>query len=191
MQLPEPKNEIWLSRDSSPIREEQVKPYKVPYGEAVNTVPDVVIGTGSGEELDEKKASELVQNLGENVKVSGKIRWSKQETGKQIVYVEIIDENENVNSIPVSVNGVYGDSMLFKTYWNTNSVLTLQHKDKKFNATLVRNILEHSYRNQKYVGVTIYDANGNEKKSVSAEGHEGLKNFVKELDGMSFEYGTW
>ncbi|MBW3216675.1 M60 family metallopeptidase, partial [Salmonella enterica subsp. enterica serovar Javiana] len=34
MQLPEPKNEIWLSRDSSPIREEQVKPYKVPYGEA-------------------------------------------------------------------------------------------------------------------------------------------------------------
>ncbi|MFJ8368985.1 putative mucin/carbohydrate-binding domain-containing protein [Bacillus cereus] len=189
MQLPEPKNEIWLSRDSSPIREEQVKPYKVPYGEAVNTVPDVVIGTGSGEELDEKKASELVQNLGENVKVSGKIRWSKQETGKQIVYVEIIDENENVNSIPVSVNGVYGDSMLFKTYWNTNSVLTLQHKDKKFNATLVRNILEHSYRNQKYVGVTIYDANGNEKKSVSAEGHEGLKNFVKELDGMSFEYG--
>ncbi|WP_267209374.1 putative mucin/carbohydrate-binding domain-containing protein [Bacillus cereus] len=189
MQLPEPKNEIWLSRDSSPIREEQVKPYKVPYGEAVNTVPDVVIGTGSGEDLDEKKASELVQNLGENVKVSGKIRWSKQETGKQIVYVEIIDENENVNSIPVSVNGVYGDSMLFKTYWNTNSVLTLQHKDKKFNATLVRNILEHSYRNQKYVGVTIYDANGNEKKSVSAEGHEGLKNFVKELDGMSFEYG--
>ncbi|HDR4866096.1 TPA: wall-associated protein [Bacillus cereus] len=189
MQLPEPKNEIWLSRDSSPIREEQVKPYKVPYGEAVNTVPDVVIGTGSGEELDEKKASELVQNLGENVKASGKIRWSKQETGKQIVYVEIIDENENVNSIPVSVNGVYGDSMLFKTYWNTNSVLTLQHKDKKFNATLVRNILEHSYRNQKYVGVTIYDANGNEKKSVSAEGHEGLKKFVKELDGMSFEYG--
>ncbi|MCU5079028.1 M60 family metallopeptidase [Bacillus cereus] len=189
MQLPEPKNEIWLSRDSSPIREEQVKPYKVPYGEAVNTVPDVVIGTGSGEELDEKKASELVQNLGENVKVSGKIRWSKQETGKQIVYVEIIDENENVNSIPVSVNGVYGDSMLFKTYWNTNSVLTLQHKDKKFNTTLVRNILNHNYRDQKYISVTIYDANGNEKKNVSAEGHEGLKNFVKELDGMSFEYG--
>ncbi|MDF9484575.1 putative mucin/carbohydrate-binding domain-containing protein [Bacillus cereus] len=189
LQLPEPKNEIWLSRDNAPIREKQVKPYKVPYGEAVNTVPDVVIGTGSGEELDEKKASELVQNLGENVKVSGEIRWSKQETGKQIVYVEIIDENENVNSIPVSVNGVYGDSMLFKTYWNTNSVLTLQHKEKKFNTTLVRNILEHSYRNQKYIGVTIYDANGNEKKSVSAEGHEGLKNFVKELDGMSFEYG--
>ncbi|MEC5306886.1 M60 family metallopeptidase [Bacillus thuringiensis] len=189
LQLPEPKNEIWLSRDSAPIREEQVKPYKVPYGEAVNTVPDVVIGTGSGEELDEKKASELVQNLSGNVKASGKIRWSKQETGKQIVYVEIIDENENVNSIPVSVNGVYGDSMLFKTYWNTNSVLTLNHNDKKFNTTLVRNILNHNYRNQKYISITIYDANGNEKKNVSAEGHEGLKNFVKELDGMSFEYG--
>ncbi|HDR4437326.1 wall-associated protein [Bacillus thuringiensis serovar brasilensis] len=189
LQLPEPKNEIWLSRDSAPIRETQVKPYKAPYGEAVNTVPDVLIGTGSGKELDEEKASELVQNLGENVKVSGKIRWSEQESGKQIVYVEIIDENGNVNSVPVSVNGVYGDSMLFKTYWNTNSVLSLHHQDKKFNATLVRDILNHGYRNQKYIGVTIYDANGNEKKSVSAEGHEGLKNFVKELDGTSFEYG--
>ncbi|WP_434609200.1 putative mucin/carbohydrate-binding domain-containing protein [Bacillus paranthracis] len=189
LQLPEPKNEIWLSRDSAPIRETLVKPYKAPYGEAVSAVPDVLIGTGSGEELDEKKASELVKNLGENVKVSGKIRWSKQESGKQIVYVEIIDENGNVNSVPVTVNGVYGDSMLFKTYWNTNSVLTLNHEHKKFNTTLVRNILEHSYRNQKYIGVTIYDANGNEKKNVSAEGHEGLKNFVKELDGMSFEYG--
>ena len=130
-----------------------------------------------------------MRNLGGNVKVSGKIRWSKQEAGKQIVYVEIIDENGNVNSIPVSVNGVYGDSMLFKTYWNTNSVLTLNHNEKKFNTTLVRNILNHNYRDQKYISVTIYDANGNEKKNVSAEGHEGLKSFVKELDGMSFEYG--
>ncbi|WP_142341154.1 DUF6991 domain-containing protein, partial [Bacillus thuringiensis] len=75
LQLPEPKNKIWLSRDNNPIREMQVKPYKVPYGEAVNTVPDLMIGT----DFDEKKASELVQNLGENVKVSGKIRWSKHE----------------------------------------------------------------------------------------------------------------
>ncbi|WP_263702740.1 M60 family metallopeptidase [Bacillus thuringiensis] len=185
LQLPEPKNEIWLSRDSNPIREKQVEAYKVPYGEAVNTVPDIFIGT----EFDEKKASELVQNLGEGVKVTGKIAWPKQENGKQIVNVEIVDAEGNVNAIPVPVNVVYGDSMAFKTYWNTNSVLTLDHKDKKFNTTLVRNILNHSYRDQKYVSVTIYDANGNEKKSVSAEGHEGLKSFVKELDGMSFEYG--
>ncbi|PRT33328.1 M60 family metallopeptidase [Bacillus wiedmannii] len=185
LQLPEPKNEIWLSRDSNPIREKQVEAYKAPYGEAVNVVPDILIGT----EFDEKKASELVQNLGEGVKVTGKIAWSKQENGKQIVNVEIMDAEGNVNAIPVLVNVVYGDSMAFKTYWNTNSVLTLDHKDKKFNTTLVRNILEHSYRNQKYVGITIYDANGNEKKNVSAEGHEGLKSFAKELDGMSFEYG--
>ncbi|MGH0423334.1 M60 family metallopeptidase [Bacillus pretiosus] len=185
LQLPEPKNEIWLSRDSNPIREKQVEAYKIPYGEADNTVPDILIGT----EFDEKKASELVQNLGGNVKVTGKIAWLKQENGKQIVNVEIVDTEGNVNAIPVPVNVVYGDSMAFKTYWNTNSVLTLDHKDKKFNTTLVRNILEHSYRNQKYVGITIYDANGNEKKNVSAEGHEGLKSFVKELDGMSFEYG--
>lgn len=42
LQLPEPKNEIWLSRDSNPIREKQVEAYKVPYGEAVNTVPDIL-----------------------------------------------------------------------------------------------------------------------------------------------------
>ncbi len=185
LQLPEPKNEIWLSRDSNPIREKQVEAYKVPYGEAVNTVPDILIGT----EFDEKKASELVKNLGQNVKATGKIAWPKQENGKQTVNVEIVDAQGNVNAIPVPVNVVYGDSMAFKSYWNTNSVLTLNHNDKKFNTTLVRNILDHSYRNQKYVGVTIYDANGNEKKNVSAEGHEGLKNFVKELDGMSFEYG--
>ncbi|QFQ23726.1 putative mucin/carbohydrate-binding domain-containing protein [Bacillus thuringiensis] len=185
LQLPEPKNEIWLSRDSNPIREKQVEAYKVPYGEAVNTVPDILIGT----EFDEKKANELVQNLADNVKVTGKIIWPKQENGKQTVNVEIVDAEGNVNAIPVPVNVVYGDSMAFKTYWNTNSVLTLQHKDKKFNATLVRDILNHNYQNQKYIGVTIYDADGNEKKSVSAEGHEGLKNFVKELDGMSFEYG--
>ncbi|KAA0751722.1 wall-associated protein [Bacillus sp. AY1-10] len=185
LQLPEPKNEIWLSRDSNPIREKQVEAYKVPYGEAVNTVPDILIGT----EFDEKKASELVKNLGANVKTTGKIVWPKQENGKQTVNVEIVDGEGNVNAIPVPVNVVYGDSMAFKTYWNTNGVLTLRHEDKKFNMTLVRNILNHSYRDKKYVGVTIYDANGNEKKNVSAEGHEGLKNFVKELDGTSFEYG--
>ncbi|WHT89451.1 putative mucin/carbohydrate-binding domain-containing protein [Bacillus cereus] len=185
LQLPEPKNEIWLSRDSNPIREKQVEAYKVPYGEAVNTVPDILIGT----EFDEKKASELVKNLGANVKTTGKIVWPKQENGKQTVNVEIVDAEGNVNAIPVPVNVVYGDSMAFKTYWNTNGVLTLRHEDKKFNMTLVRNILNHSYRDKKYVGVTIYDANGNEKKNISAEGHEGLKNFVKELDGTSFEYG--
>ncbi|MDA2340469.1 M60 family metallopeptidase [Bacillus cereus] len=185
LQLPEPKNEIWLSRDSNPIREKQVEAYKVPYGEAVNIVPDILIGT----EFDEKKASELVTNLGESVKTTGKIVWPKQENGKQTVNVEIVDAEGNVNAIPVSVNVVYGDSMAFKTYWNTNAVLTLRHEDKKFNTTLVRNILNHNYRDQKYISVTIYDANGNEKKSVSAEGHQGLKNFVTELDGMSFEYG--
>ncbi|MEW4152600.1 M60 family metallopeptidase [Bacillus thuringiensis] len=185
LQLPEPKHEIWLSRDSNPIREKQVEAYKVPYGEPVNTVPNILIGT----EFDEKKASELVQNLGENVKVTGKIIWPKQENGKQFVNVEIMDAEGNVNAVPVPVNVLYKDSMAFKTYWNTNSVLTLNHDDKKFNTTLVRNILNHNYRDQKYISVTIYDANGNEKKTVSAEGHEGLKNFVKELDGMSFEYG--
>lgn len=74
--------------------------YKVPYGEAVNTVPDILIGT----EFDEKKASELVKNLGANVKTTGKIVWPKQENGKQTVNVEIVDAEGNVNAIPVPVN---------------------------------------------------------------------------------------
>lgn len=187
LQLPEPKKEIWLSRDSNPIREKQVETFKVPYGEAVNTVPDILIGTT----FDENKASELVQNLGVNVKVTGEIVWPKQENGKQIVNVEIVDAEGNVNTIPVPVNVLYGDSMVFETNWNTNAVLTLRHEDKKFNMTLVREILEHNYRNKKYLSITIYDAKGNEKKSVSAEGQEGLKKFVKELDGMSFEHGDF
>lgn len=187
LQLPKLEKEIWKATDSNDIREKQVAFYDIPYGEPVNKVRDLLVGT----ESDEKIASELVQNLGENVKVTGKIVWFKQERGEQTVLVEIEDIKGNKNSIPVRVNAIYGDSMVFKSYGgkNTNAVLTLRHEEKKFSATLLNEILAYSHSNEKYIGVTLYDRNGKEKKSVVAEGQENLRNFVKAFDDMSFEYG--
>ncbi|MFF1290624.1 M60 family metallopeptidase [Bacillus thuringiensis] len=189
LQLPEPKNKIWLSRDNNPIREMQVKPYKVPYGEAVNTVPDLMIGT----DFDEKKASELVQNLGENVKVSGKIRWSKHESGKQTVHVELIDENENLNSIPVSANVVYGDSIMFFGTWyggtNIKSIVTLNHEEKKFSTTNSEGPMHTLFADEKYMEMTVYDKTGKEKKAVSVKASENTKVFAEQFNGITFEYG--
>lgn len=39
------------------------------------------------------------------------------------------------------------------------------------------------------MGLTVYDRNGIEKKSVSAEGQENGKRFALELNGLDFEYG--
>ncbi|HDX9492874.1 TPA: peptidase M60 [Bacillus thuringiensis] len=189
LQLPEPKNKIWLSRDNNPIREMQVKPYKVPYGEAVNTVPDLMIGT----DFDEKKASELVQNLGENVKVSGKIRWSKHESGKQTVHVELIDKNENLNSIPVSANVVYGDSIMFFGTWyggtNIKSIVTLNHEEKKFSTTNSEGPMHTLFADEKYMEMTVYDKTGKEKKAVSVKASENTKVFAEQFNGITFEYG--
>ncbi|MBK5348589.1 peptidase M60 [Bacillus sp. TH44] len=189
LQLPEPKNKIWLSRDNDPIREMQVKPYKVPYGEAVNTVPDLMIGT----DFDEKKASELVQNLGEHVKVSGKIRWSKHESGKQTVHVELIDENGNVNSIPVSVNVVYGDSIMFFGTWhggtNIKSIITLNHEDEKLSTVGSEGPVHTRFKGEKYIGFAVFDKDRKEKKQVVLEGTENTKAFAEQFNGMPFEYG--
>ncbi len=189
LQLPEPKNEIWLSRDSAPIRETQVKPYKVPYGEPVSTVPDILIGT----EFDEKKASELVKNLGENVKVTGKIVWSKYETGKQIVNVEIMDEEGNVNAISVPVNVSYGDSLLVYglSYGSDDmkSIITLHHDTKKMSATDTDNLIHDYFKNEKYFGFTLYNKEGKEKKNIEVKGLENTKAFAKEVNGLAFEYG--
>ncbi|MGG0214920.1 putative mucin/carbohydrate-binding domain-containing protein [Bacillus mycoides] len=187
LKLPKLEKEIWKATDSNDIREKQVEAYKVPYGEPTNVMQDILAGT----DFDKKKASSLVQNLGENVKVTGKIIGSKLEPGEQEVLVEIEDDKGNKNLIPVSVNAVYADSMVFGSYFgkNINSILTLNHDTKKISASLLNEILHHSYSGEKYIGFTIYDEHGKEKKSVSAEGQESLEVFVKELNGIKFEYG--
>ncbi|MED1381603.1 putative mucin/carbohydrate-binding domain-containing protein [Bacillus mycoides] len=186
LKLPKLEKEIWKATDSNDIREKQVEPYKVPYGEPANEVQNLVVGT----ESDENEASKLVQNLGENVKVTGKIVWPKLESGKQEVLVEIEDEKGNENSIPVQVNGVYGDSIVFQGLSDdVMSTVTLRHNEKKLNVNFTNNEIHYRFEKEKYMGFTVYDRNGIEKKSVSAEGQENGKRFALELNGLDFEYG--
>ncbi len=186
LKLPKLEKEIWKATDSNDIREKQVEPYKVPYGEPANEVQNLVVGT----ESDENEASKLVQNLGENVKVTGKIVWPKLESGKQEVLVEIEDEKGNKNSIPVQVNGVYGDSIIFQGLSNeVMSTVMLRHNEKKLNVNFTNNKIHYRFEKEEYMGLTVYDRNGIEKKSVSAEGQENGKRFALELNGLDFEYG--
>ncbi|MFK4424754.1 MULTISPECIES: putative mucin/carbohydrate-binding domain-containing protein [Bacillus] len=186
LNLPKLEKEIWKATDSNDIRERQVEPYKVPYGEPANEVQNLLVGTDS----DENEASKLVQNLGENVKVTGKIIWPKLENGKQEVLVEIEDEKGNKNSIPVQVNGVYGDSIIFQGLSNeVMSTVMLRHNEKKINVNFTNNKIHYRFEKEEYMGLTVYDRNGIEKKSVSAEGQENGKRFALELNGLDFEYG--
>ncbi|KAA0747619.1 peptidase M60 [Bacillus sp. AY3-1] len=185
LNLPKLEKEIWKATDSNDIREKQVEPYKVPYGEPANEVQNLVVGTN----FDEEKAGKLVQNLDENVKVTGKIIWSKLDAGKQEVLVEIEDEKGNKNSIPVQVNGIYGDSIIFQGISNdVMSTVTLRHNEKELNVNFTSNKIHYRFEKEEYMGLTVYDRNGIEKKRVSAEGQETGKRFA-ELNGVDFEYG--
>ncbi|MGD2277945.1 putative mucin/carbohydrate-binding domain-containing protein [Bacillus wiedmannii] len=186
LKLPKLDKEIWKATDSNDIREKQVEPYKVPYGEPANEVRNLVVGT----ESDENEASKLVQNLGENVKLTGKIVWPKLESGKQEVLVEIEDEKGNKNSIPVQVNGVYDDSIVFQGLSDVvMSTVKLRHNEKKLNVNFTNNEIHYRFGKEEYMGLTVYDRNGIEKKRVSAEGQENGKRFALELNGLDFEYG--
>ncbi|MBP3970540.1 M60 family metallopeptidase [Bacillus sp. WL1] len=186
LNLPKLEKEIWKATDSNDIREKQVEPYKVPYGEPANEVQNLVVGTN----FDEAQAGKLVQNLGENVKVTGNIIWSKLDDGKQEVLVEIEDEKGNKNSIPVQVNGIYGDSIIFQGISNdVMSTVTLRHNEKELNVNFTSNKIHYRFENEEYMGLKLYDRNGIEKKSVSAEGQETGERFAMELNGVDFEYG--
>ncbi|PGS71661.1 peptidase M60 [Bacillus cereus] len=184
--LPKLEKEIWKATDSNDIREKQVEPYKVPYGEPANEVQNLLVGTDS----DENEASKLVRNLGENVKVTGKIVWPKLENGKQEVLVEIGDEKGNKNSIPVQVNGFYDDSIVFQGLSDdVMSTVTLHHNKKKLNVNFTNNEIHYRFEKEEYMGLTLYDRNGIEKKRVFAEGQETGKRFAMELNELDFEYG--
>ncbi|MDZ4467610.1 putative mucin/carbohydrate-binding domain-containing protein [Bacillus cereus] len=184
--LPKLEKEIWKATDSNDIREKQVELYKVPYGEPANEVQNLLVGTDS----DENEASKLVRNLGENVKVTGKIVWPKLENGKQEVLVEIEDEKGNKNSIPIQVNGFYDDSIVFQGLSDdVMSTVTLHHNKKKLNVNFTNNEIHYRFEKEEYMGLTLYDRNGIEKKRVSAEGQETGKRFAMELNELDFEYG--
>ncbi|MEZ2651074.1 putative mucin/carbohydrate-binding domain-containing protein [Bacillus wiedmannii] len=186
LNLPKLEKEIWKATDSNDIREKQVEAYEVPYGEPSNEMRNLLVGI----DFDENEASKLVQKLGENVKVTGKMIWSKLENGKQEVLVEIEDEKGNKNSIPVQVNGIYGDSIIFQGISNdVMSTVMLRHNEKKLNANFTNNEIHYRFEKEEYMGLTLYDRNGIEKKRVSAEGQETGKRFAMELNELDFEYG--
>ncbi|MFC9447342.1 putative mucin/carbohydrate-binding domain-containing protein [Bacillus cereus] len=191
LNLPKLEKEIWLSTDSNPIREKQIELYEVPYGEPNNEkIQNVVIGNT----YDEKKAKELVQNLGEGVKTTGVIMQDKPEVGEKTVKVEIVDGKGNKNFIPVVVNVSYGDSLVFKGLEYVNggdlkSIVTLQHDQKKFSAMANSNGV-HSYFNEDtYFEFVLLDSNGKEKKKVTVKGVETAEEFAKMINGLEFAYG--
>ncbi|OXB99055.1 MULTISPECIES: putative mucin/carbohydrate-binding domain-containing protein [Bacillus] len=187
LNLPKLEKEIWKATDSNIIREKQVKPYGgLPYGEASNVVQDLIVGANFNENL----ANSLVQNLGENVKVTGRIMWLDLKVGKRAVLVEIEDEKGQRNFISVPVNSLYRDTMVFKGYGDeVNSVITLLHDEKKINVSFVGNEFHERFKNEKYVGITLYDKDGNEKKNISIEGQENSKKVALQLEGVELQYG--
>ncbi|MGF9768782.1 putative mucin/carbohydrate-binding domain-containing protein [Bacillus albus] len=191
LNLPKLEKEIWLSTDSNPIREKQTELYEVPYGEPNNEkIQNVVIGTT----YDEKKAKELVRNLGEGVKTTGVIIQDKPEVGEKTVKVEIVDRKGNKNFIPVVVNVGYGDSLLvyglnYTGEGDLKSTVTLHHGTKKFSATDTKNLIHDYFKDEKYFEFTLYDKEGREKKNVAVKGLENTEALAKELNGLAFEYG--
>ncbi|MCU5127000.1 M60 family metallopeptidase [Bacillus cereus] len=191
LNLPKLEKEIWLSTDSNPIREKQTELYEVPYGEPNNEkIQNVVIGTTH----DEKKAKELVQNLGEGVKTTGVIMQDKPEVGEKTLKVEIVDGKGNKNFIPVVVNVGYGDSLLvyglkYTGEGDLKSTVTLHHGTKKFSATDTKNLIHDYFQDEKYFEFTLYDKEGKKKKNIAVKGLENTEAFSKEVNVLAFEYG--
>ncbi len=152
----------------------------------VKAVPQkVVIGTNS-ETLDAKNFVEV--QGGEVVGFVGEIDTTK--IGQQKVKVETKDRfgNKKVTEVPVEVT--YGDSLVYQGVSDvTRSIVTLNHAEKKLHATFTNEEIHYRFVNEQYIGLTIYDQNGNKKKHVTAEGQETSKNFAGQVNGTAFEYG--
>ena len=46
-----------------------------------------------------------------------------------------------------------------------------------------------SFKDEKYMGMTVYDKDGKEKKTLSVKASENTKGFAEQFNGMAFEYG--
>ena len=145
----------------------------------------VVVGTDV-EELDPKAFVEVKD--GEVVGFVGKPDTTK--IGEQTVEVETKDMfgNKQVTEVPLEVT--YGDSIAYVGYNNEiASVVTLKHEEKKLHATDMDEQIHEYFDKEQYMGITLYDGNGTEKKHVTAEGQETSKNFAEQVNGLQFEYG--
>ncbi|WP_272918825.1 putative mucin/carbohydrate-binding domain-containing protein, partial [Bacillus anthracis] len=145
----------------------------------------VVVGTDV-EKLDPKAFVEVKD--GEVIGFVEKPITTK--IGEQKVKVETKDRfgNKQVTEVPLEVT--YGDSIAYVGYDNDiASIVTLKHDDKKFHATDMDSQIHKYFDKELYMGITLYDGAGKEKKHVTAEGQETSKNFAKQVNGMQFEYG--
>ncbi|PGW83610.1 wall-associated protein [Bacillus thuringiensis] len=152
----------------------------------VTTVPQkVVIGTNA-DKLDAKNFVQVKD--GEVIGFVEKPDTTK--IGEQKAKVETKDSFGNKKVTEVSVEVTYGDSIVYQGVSNvTRSIVTLNHAEKKLHATFTNEEIHYRFVNEQYIGLTIYDQNGNEKKHVTAEGQETSKNFAGQLNGTAFEYG--
>ncbi len=144
----------------------------------------VVIGTNS-ETLDAKNFVQVKD--GEVIGFVEKPNTTK--IGEQKVKVETKDRfgNKKVTEVPLEVT--YGDSIAYVGYNNDiASIVTLKHDDKKFHATDMDSQIHKYFNKELYMGMTLYDGEGKEKKHVTAEGQETSKDFAKQVNGMQFEY---
>ncbi|AAU15487.1 wall-associated protein [Bacillus cereus] len=155
----------------------------------VITVPQkVVIGTNA----EKLNAKDFVQvKDGEVVGFVEKLNTTK--IGEQKVKVETKDRfgNKKVTEVPVEV--IYGDSIMFFGTWyggtNIKSIVTLNHEEKKFSITDSEGPMHTSFVDEKYMGMTVYDKDGKEKKTLSVKASENTKVFAEQFNGMTFEYG--
>ncbi|ATI50201.1 wall-associated protein [Bacillus cereus] len=154
--------------------------------QGVKTKPQkVVIGTNS-ETLDAKNFVEVKD--GEVIGFVGKLDTSK--IGKQKVKVETKDRfgNKKVTEVPVEVT--YGDSLVYQGLSNSiRSIVTFNHDEKKLHVTHTNEQIHSYFKNELYMGITLYDGDGKEKKHVTAEGQETSKNFAEQVNGTPFQYG--
>lgn len=152
----------------------------------VTAVPQkVVIGTNA----DKLNAKNFVQvKDGEIIGFVEKPNTTK--IGEQKVKVETKDRfgNKQVTEVPLEV--IYGDSIVYQGVSNvTRSIVTLNHDEKKLHATFTNDTIHYRFVNEQYIGLTIYDRDGKEKKHVTAEGQETSKNFAEQVNGTPFQYG--
>ncbi|MGF9872389.1 putative mucin/carbohydrate-binding domain-containing protein [Bacillus tropicus] len=152
----------------------------------VTAIPQkVVIGTNS-ETLEAKNFVEVKD--GEVIGFVGKLDTSK--IGKQTVKVETKDRfgNKKVTEVPVEVT--YGDSIVYQGLSNVvRSIVTFNHDEKKLHVTHTNEQIHSYFKNELYMGITLYDGDGKEKKHVTAEGQETSKNFAKQVNDTPFQYG--
>ncbi|PFJ27368.1 wall-associated protein [Bacillus anthracis] len=145
----------------------------------------VVIGTNS-ETLDAKKF--VAVQGGEVVGFVGKPDTTK--IGKQTVKVETKDRFGNKKVTEVALEVTYGDSLVYQGLGDDiRSIVTFNHDDKKLHVTSTNEQIHSYFNNELYMGITLYDKNGKEKKHVTAEGQETSKNFAEQVNGTSFQYG--